>query len=47
LKPAEVGSRGEIDSDNDTLWLSMAIHKHEEKYKIYLSEIYESKIAME
>jgi hypothetical protein len=43
----QVGCRGKLDTENDVLWLSITIQKHEEKYKTYSSEIYDSKIAME
>ncbi|RON29839.1 hypothetical protein BK661_20985 [Pseudomonas frederiksbergensis] len=43
----QVGGRGKLDTENDVLWLSIAIQKHEEKYKTYSSEIYDSKITME
>ncbi|WP_143517839.1 hypothetical protein [Pseudomonas sp. PICF141] len=39
----QVGGRGKLDAENDVLWLSIAIQKHEEKYKTYSSEIYDSK----
>jgi hypothetical protein len=43
----QVGCRGKRDAQNDVLWLSTAIQKYEEKYKTYVSEIFDSKIAME
>ena len=43
----QVVCRGKLDTEHDALWLSIAIQKHEEKYKTYSSEIYDSKIAME
>lgn len=43
----QLGVRGKVTQNNETVWLSMGIQKYGAAYKTYISEIFDSKIDIE